>query len=654
MAFWSSRVIPLAGAALSVGLYSFSVLGAPLTLKEQRDLYDQAQTWLDRNQVEKYYQVKDKLSSYPLSPYLDYRAMLVNLDQKPPIVVRSFIDSHEEFPFSGRISAPYLRALANDKKWSVILSFQKDEPKGEEFQCYYYTAMYHAGKKSDALKGAQKLWLQGHSVSSTCDNLFGYWEKHNKISDDLIIERMLLSFDSDEYALMKYLSGKVSTEPNREFARAIMAAYQSPKSVIKDFTQGKSDQPHRRLIELSLNKLARRDVSSAYALLNDFSHSLDTSDKQVQDFLLELQKDVASRLLYKADNESLKPLAKWRDSVIERSHDDALIERRVRLAIKFGDWQEINYWINQFGPEELNSSRWQFWKAQSEIQMGDGTAGKERLKSIVNERSFYSAAAATVLDQLPDFPAQPAAAKLASIDRFKTSLNRIRELVLRDKSAAAKSEWYWLLSRANLAEKQSLAYYAKDAHWYHFSIIASIKGSLWDNLVLRFPIAYKNDFDRFGQKYNIDPVTLMSLARQESAMDRTAQSPVGARGLMQLMPDTAKYAARKYQLEYRQRSDLYDPEKNIELGTRYLDELLEKYDGNRILAFAAYNAGPRRVDYWLKQTSGQLDVYRFIESIPFKETRGYVQNILMFEIYYRKLLNTKKAFLRPVEVATKY
>lgn len=654
MAFLSGRIFTVAGLALVMCLNSSPVNSTPLTLKEQRELYDQSQKWLDSKQVSKYYKIKKKLAAYPLTPYLDYRAMLVGLDKKSPIVVRNFIDSHQEFPFSARISAPYLRELAQDKKWALMLDFQKVEPRGEEFQCYYYTALHFTGKKAQAYVGAKKLWLQGHSVSNQCDSLFRHWEQDRQISDNLVIERMLLSFEENQYALMKYLSGRVKNQQQRNFAKKILKAYQSPQNIISSFDESETNRFYRRLVELSVTRLAYRDVESAYSLLNDFPHSFDSSVAENNEFLLSLQQNVASRLLYKANDKSFDHLSAWRDSVISMSSDDELIERRIRYAIKKGNWQEINDWISRLSHENMDSVRWQFWKAQSEIHLGDSVSGKERLGRLTDDRSFYSAAAATVLHQLPQFSIDPHVQTRVNLSRFKASLDRIRELVLRDKSTAAKSEWYWLLSRANLSEKRALAYFAKDSHWYHFSIIASIKASMWDNLALRFPVAYKDDFDRFGEKYDVDPVTLMSVARQESAMDKTARSPVGARGLMQLMPNTAKYAAHKYRLNYRRNSDLYDPEKNIEIGTKYLDELLKKYDGNRILAFAAYNAGPKRVDYWLNESSGSLDVYRFIESIPYKETRGYVQNILMFETYYRSLLNSKRSFLRPLELKAKY
>lgn len=120
------------------------------------------------------------------------------------------------------------------------------------------------------------------------------------------------------------------------------------------------------------------------------------------------------------------------------------------------------------------------------------------------------------------------------------------------------------------------------------------------------------------------------------------------------MPATAKYTAKKYQLTYSGVDDLYQVGKNIEIGSHYLNGLLAQYDNNRIFAFAAYNAGPQRVDRWREQTQGKLDAYAFIEAIPFRETCGYVQNILMFETYYRDLMGLQGELLNENELQTKY
>lgn len=180
---------------VSSSLFSGTAFSDSIDLNAQRDLYDQAQQWLDDKNVSQFEKVRAKLASYPLTPYLDYRAFLIDIGNKPPITVKVFIDGHKEFPFSGRISAPYLDTLAKQKKWNMLLQFQTSEPNGETYQCHYYNAYLQVGKREKAFNGANKLWMSGASIAEACDPLFNAWEKSGGLTDELIFKRMLLAFD---------------------------------------------------------------------------------------------------------------------------------------------------------------------------------------------------------------------------------------------------------------------------------------------------------------------------------------------------------------------------------------------------------------------------------------------------------------------------
>ena len=134
----------------------------------------------------------------------------------------------------------------------------------------------------------------------------------------------------------------------------------------------------------------------------------------------------------------------------------------------------------------------------------------------------------------------------------------------------------------------------------------------------------------------------LAISRQESALDTSVQSSAGARGLMQLMPATAKETAKKMGLlTYASSTQLFDPEINIQLGSYYLNSVYLQNGNNRILSSAAYNAGPNRVKRWLKESGGKLDAVAFIDSIPFTETRNYVKSVLVYDYIYQIILGKK-------------
>lgn len=617
-----------------------------LDLEAQREIYEQAQRWLDNRDVKRFKQVRSQIADYPLTPYLDYRSFLIDLGNKPPIVVRNFINSHREFPFANRISAPYFDALARQGKWSEMLQFSPSEPNGETYRCHFYHAKLKTGRYQEAFEGAKLLWQSGTSVSSACDPLFQVWRQQGGMTEELILQRMLLAFESRNRSLMRYLASLLQGKPSHVTATRMLALYDRPERLTSFIEQNRSQVFLYRQVELALEKIARADALQAQAIWSVLDKQWDWSPS----LRMRTGEYIALRMM---SIDSLE-LQEWRDSIIATSDNTHLIETRLRLALRNMDWQGINRWVHQLPEEERASIRWQYWLARSELQAGQTEQGLTRMQSLLGVRNFYSVAAAEFLQQSIQYPISTLTLNRELLKPYKTALIRIGELLETNKIAAAKSEWNWLLNRVELPAKEMLAAFAASQDWHHLTVQATIAANLWDNSELRFPLAHVHLFNLYGEQHGIDSVTLMALARQESAMDIEARSPVGARGIMQIMPATARYTAQKYQLSYQGPQQLYHVGKNIEIGSFYLKDLLDRYDNNRIFAFAAYNAGPSRVARWREQTQGELDAYAFIEAIPFRETRGYIQNVLMFETYYRELKGQYGPFLTANELATRY
>lgn len=182
-----------------------------------------------------------------------------------------------------------------------------------------------------------------------------------------------------------------------------------------------------------------------------------------------------------------------------------------------------------------------------------------------------------------------------------------------------------------------MADYAQRRGWLAKLVQTTIAGSMWDALDWRFPEAYRDNFIHWGQQNDVDPYLLMGIARRESAYNPAALSPAGARGLMQLMPATATQLSRQLGIADPGPYGVLDPETNIRLGSTYIRDMLDRYRGNRIAATAAYNAGPGRVDRWLREAPEEFDL--FVESIPFRETRAYVQAVLSYRAIFESLAN---------------
>jgi soluble lytic murein transglycosylase len=232
---------------------------------------------------------------------------------------------------------------------------------------------------------------------------------------------------------------------------------------------------------------------------------------------------------------------------------------------------------------------------------------------------------------------------------------RVRELMYWNMDNTARSEWANLVTSRTTDEKAQLARYAFDNHWWDLSVQATIAGKLWDHLEERFPLAYKDLFDRYTSGKDIPQSYAMAIARQESAWNPKVRSPVGASGLMQIMPGTATHTVKMFNIPgYSSTSQLLDPDTNINIGTSYLQYVYQQFGNNRIFSSAAYNAGPGRVRTWLGNSAGRIDAVAFVESIPFSETRGYVKNVLAYDAYYRYFMGQKDTLMSDAEWQRRY
>lgn len=364
------------------------------------------------------------------------------------------------------------------------------------------------------------------------------------------------------------------------------------------------------------------------------------------------------------DNESPN-FQQWRDAEILKLKADNLTERRLRMAI----WQktDLTPWLNALSAEGQQKQEWRYWRAKT-LTKTDPQKTKEILTALSKERGFYPMLAATKLhpqtrgssynfgqEKLLIAPNITDEAWAESYKKFKPTLEEIAELRQLDHFGAAKQRWRSLLENLPAEQKKetqiALSQYANAQNWFDLGVDGSIIAKAFDYIQLRLPIAYSDYYDialksrpalsktkpQAALNTNVSKSFAMAISRQESAWNPQAQSSANARGLMQLLPSTAKATADNAKLPYAGEADLFKPLNNILLGTAHLAELNAKYPNNRILIASAYNAGAHRVEKWLARANGKLEMDEFVASIPFYETRGYVQNVLTYDFYYQIL-----------------
>ncbi|MEM7675381.1 MAG: transglycosylase SLT domain-containing protein [Myxococcota bacterium] len=618
----------------------------PTPLDAQRQRYFEAQEALDADDLGKFQKLRVQLDDYPLHPYLDYRQFTKSLEKTSIEDFEQFIKKYRHLPFIGTVRSRFLLQLDTERRFEDVLKTQTRPPKDQDLRCVYYRALYNTGRRNEAFKGAKKLWLNGKSVSGRCDPLFEAWRQAGGLTDDLILDRMLLGFAHRNGRLMRYLQGELSNKSKRS-GDDVLRLYNRPRQVGRFAKDNKVTSFNQALAKAAYKRLVRRNIKVAVEQL-----PLVASGQHLTKVERQALAERAASALMSTDDARL---ARWRDRALKSSESVSLLERRIRLALRHGRWARAQAWIRRLPKRQQKSLAWTFWRGRLTQKLGNNTAGREILATILGQRSFYSAAAATILGRQIEYPVKATPDELPPVTRFSDALARVQELIDLRKISDTKREWRWLLARCDgPQEKLALAHYAYNKRWYHLTVQATISGKLWDYMTLRFPIAFKWWFDFFSKERDLPTRTMLAIARLESALDTEAHSGANARGLLQLLPSTAKEAARRIKFRYEGASTLFDAGVNIRLGSYYLKRMIDRCDGNRVVAFASYNAGYTRVKRWRKETAGKLDVYAFVEQIPFNETRGYVQNGLMFEIYYSRLLGERSPLLTTTEKRMRY
>jgi soluble lytic murein transglycosylase len=617
------------------------------SLDEQRSRYAQIKQAWDNRQMDVVDQLMPTLKDYPLYPYLEYRQLTDDLMNEPAMSVTQFVQANPTLPPARTLKNRFVNELARREDWRGLLAFSPDKPATVEAQCNYYYAKYSVGQTQDAWAGAKDLWLTGKNRPNACDKLFSAWRASGTQDPLAYLERIRLAMQAGNTRLVTALASQMP--PDYEtISAAVISLANNPNSVLSFAqTTGTTDFT-RQMAAVAFSSVARQDVENARLLIPQLVQAQKLNEEQTQ----ELRDTVAWRLM---GSDVTDEQASWRDDAIMRSNSTSLVERRVRMAIGNGDRRGLNTWLARLPMDAKDKDEWRYWQADLLMERGRDQEAKDILHSLMQERGFYPMVAAQRLGEDYSIRVEKPEGTVAPLLVNGPEMSRVRELMYWNFDNSARNEWANLVSSRTRNEQAQLAKYAFDQDWWDLSVQATISGKLWNNLEERFPLAYKDLFVRYTSDKGISKSYAMAIARQESAWNPKVRSPVGATGLMQIMPGTATHTVKMFSIPgYNSASQLLDPETNINIGTSYLQYVYQQFGNNRIYASAAYNAGPGRVKTWQGNSAGKIDAAAFVESIPFSETRGYVKNVLAYDAYYRYFMGDKTQILTDEEWKQRY
>lgn len=594
------------------------------SLTDDQRTYQAAKRALAEGERSTYKRLAAQLDSYVLAPYLDYHEHRSRLSALSPAQIEAFAARWPDTDLPRRLKDSWLLRQGRRGNFETYLAHYQPSTSAER-QCLYLRALYRSGARDEALSQVTPLWLAPKSQPKICDPLFDAWINDGRLTENTVWQRLKLSLGARETGLARYLLKLFESSDRRAAAQLFYNVHRRPDLLARTERLAESSADHRDIIAHGLTRLAASDALQAERLWSRYRQLQAFDDATVERIEMRLRPELAKLNRFPTDPTALP---------------SAAIAGVANEAVEAANWPEVIRHIEALELRERAQPRWQYWLARALEATTGGDSARAQLmyRALADERHYYGFMAADRVREPFKLNAQSSSAdrKLLSSLRAAPEVTRAVELYAVNERTNARREWNRFVYALEGPAKLAAGHLAIELGWTDKAIRTANAAGAHNDLALRFPTPHLNTYQDASIRSDIPLAMLLGVTRQESAFDHRARSSANARGLMQMLHSTARIAARRAKLPSPSVTDLYKPKTNITLAASHLAFLMDRYDRQRPLVFAAYNAGEHRVDRWIAEQKGAaMDVW--IERIPFYETRNYVKNVLAFNVVYGEL-----------------
>ncbi|MFC0446221.1 transglycosylase SLT domain-containing protein [Pseudidiomarina halophila] len=598
----------------------------------QRQLFVKAEYAAKRGRLNEYNQLLDELRGYPLLPYLELERLLQVGYVANEERVLEFFEVLDNTPLDWQLRYPWLDYLArNNEQQRFLRDFIY--PGRLEHRCYFWRFSLQQGTQPEAavMRAVDQLWLTGESLPKACDPLLATWAKAGHRTEDKVWQRAKLAAEDGKHTLLPYLASLV-TAPTNALIDSYHQVRRNPANLVREIDdlaklRGAAAERAASIVTYGLGRLIWRDPDVAIRTLGELPDAIPLTASQ----RTELEQKFAVALSAK-DHPAAE---EWLAQLQANEHTAATLQWQLAEWVREGNWQALI--DNPAAKIGINSEQdqWFYWRGRAYEELGRHEQAERDFQHIAGQRSYYGFLAASKLQ----LPLQLARERINYSDDEMTAIRsldavqRAYEFLQLERYIEARREWYQLLQGAEPRQQELLAVLASQWGWHDQAIYTLGQLGEFGAIEQRFPLAYADEHRTHSETAGIAPDWAFAVSRRESAFRFDAFSHAGAHGLMQLLPSTARYIGRR---DYA-RHDLQTAGVNIRLGTRYLADLKRRLGDNWVVATAAYNGGIYRVIDWIPQQPMAID--RWVETIPYRETRDYVKNVLAYQQIYLMLEN---------------
>ncbi|WP_295521860.1 lytic transglycosylase domain-containing protein [Limnohabitans sp. Rim8] len=576
----------------------------------------------------------------PLAAYWEMRARLENA---PESEIRGFLNTYAGSYYEDRLRNDWLLQLGKRRDWA---GFTAEYPRyrmrdDRELRCYAL-ATEAMNSKADVAEEAKRLWYSLREADDGCTYVVDHLHSGKQINGLDLWRKARIAMDANR---PRAAQAAVDIEAPR-LSEQVALIYADPERYL-DKRIIAITKSRKELAVLALIRLAAKDPDQAAQLLEK-RWSIQLSPEERNWTWAVIGKQAAQKLQVNASGYFAKV---QKDSDL---NDDLLIWK-VRASLRQNQWRQVLTATQAMGPESQKDPAWVYWRARALMATAQDNQQKQEaqglLRNIASVRGFYEQLALEDLGQAITAPERPAALtpQEKATAQINPGLQRALYAIAIGLRPEGNREWNYstnLHTPGGMNDRDLLA--AADL---------ACQRQVWDRCIntsdrtkeaidfdQRFPMPLREIVVRRANDIRLDPAYVYGLIRQESRFIMDARSHVGASGLMQVMPATAKWTAKKIGLTNFTPEQINDREVNVAIGTGYLKLVLDDFEGSMPMATAAYNAGPSRPRNW--RNGPVLEAAIWAENIPFQETRDYVKKVLSNTTNYAAILTRQPQSLK--------
>ena len=576
-------------------------------------------------------ELASRLGNYAIPSYVDYFRLRPRINTASEQEIRDYLSRYEGSAIADRLRNDWLLELGRTRNWTL---FDEQYPQfvlndDNQVKCYALTS--EALKGQDVVDDARGVLVNTQNYGEACALLIVTLVEAKQFTQDDVWTYVRMIGESGFANTLRRIASVTEASET-----ALVQAFEKPDVILA--RGAGNNRASREVFILALGRSAKNDPSRAVSALVKAAEQLNEREREHAWAQIALQASM-----------KLAPdaIVYWHRTNGVRLSPDGY-QWKARAALRAGEWKLVKSTVEAMPANLKNDAAWIYWLGRAHLAEGDQEEAKKLFGSIADQTNFYGQLALEELGRKVTVPprAKPPTpeevAPMAENAGFRRAL-KFFDLNMRFEGYR---EWNWELRKMDERQHLAAAEYARQKNVLDRMVNTSDRTKSELDFTQRFPTPFRDVMVAATERLSLDMAWVYGLIRQESRFIMNARSHVGASGLMQLMPATAQFVARKIGMGKFAQHQVNDIDTNITLGTNYLNMVLHDLEGSQALATAAYNAGPGRPRAWRSTLPRVVEGAIFAESIPFTETRDYVKKVLSNATYYAALFEDKPQSLK--------